>query len=73
MQLAQYLLRDQSGWDERSIVEAARQRTEQTVRLQRSWPVHVLYWTAWVGPDGSINFRDDVYGRDKELAQVLYR
>jgi murein L,D-transpeptidase YcbB/YkuD len=73
MQLAQYLLRDQSGWDERSIVEAARQRTEKTVRLQRSWPVHVLYWTAWVGPDGSINFRDDVYGRDKELAQVLYR
>ncbi|MGA8259316.1 MAG: L,D-transpeptidase family protein [Arenicellales bacterium] len=72
MQLAQYLLRGQSGWDEQSVVEAARRATEQTVRLQQSWPVYVLYWTAWVGPEGGINFRKDVYGRDRLLAKSLY-
>jgi L,D-transpeptidase YcbB len=72
LRLAEYLLQEQEGWDSRRIASAAQLGSEQTVRLSRSWPVHILYWTAWVGPDHDVNFRPDVYGRDERLAEVLY-
>ena len=41
----------------------------QTVRVPLSRPVSVflLYWTAYLGPDGQMNFRADPYGWDREL------
>jgi murein L,D-transpeptidase YcbB/YkuD len=33
--------------------------------------VYILYWTAFVGPDGLVHFRDDVYERDHRLAAAL--
>ncbi|MBL4727627.1 MAG: hypothetical protein JKY83_13380, partial [Rhizobiaceae bacterium] len=41
------------------------------IRLKEKIPVHVVYLTAWVNKDGSVNFRKDVYGRDKILAKAL--
>ena len=37
------------------------------VRLPAPIPVHVIYATAWVAEDGTLNLRDDVYGRDAAL------
>jgi len=59
---------------------AARDRLENAlasagpgqVRLPRSVPVYLVYWTAWVDPDGVVQFRDDVYGHDATLAAALY-
>ena len=34
-------------------------------------PVHIQYWTAWVGRDGLLNFRPDVYFRDLDLDVAL--
>jgi murein L,D-transpeptidase YcbB/YkuD len=31
----------------------------------------MVYFTAWVGEDGELNFRDDVYGRDAVLSSAL--
>ena len=31
----------------------------------------VLYWTVWVDESGTIQFRDDIYGRDKPVADAL--
>lgn len=72
LRLAEYLLREQEGWDAQRIAAAAARGTEQTVRLQHAWPVHILYWTVWVDPDATVNFRPDVYGRDARLAEALY-
>jgi murein L,D-transpeptidase YcbB/YkuD len=33
--------------------------------------VHVLYLTAWVEKDGTLNFRDDIYGKDEPLKKAL--
>ena len=39
-----------------------------TVRLARPIPVAWIYLTGWASPDGTINFRNDVYGLDAKPA-----
>ena len=34
-------------------------------------PLYVVYWTAFFADDGSLNFRDDAYGWDSQLAHLL--
>jgi murein L,D-transpeptidase YcbB/YkuD len=45
----------------------------KTVRAALPHPIAVflLYWTAYMGPDGMMNFRDDPYGWDEELMARL--
>ena len=45
----------------------------KTVRAPLPQPisVYLLYWTAYMGPDGMMNFRDDPYGWDEELMTRL--
>jgi murein L,D-transpeptidase YcbB/YkuD len=45
----------------------------ETVRAQLSQPlaVFLFYWTAYVAPDGAVNFRQDPYGWDRELVKRL--
>lgn len=69
--LAEYVLRGDPKWTRASIETAIKKWEEQTVRLPAPIPVHLLYWTAWANEDGSINFRRDIYGRDKLLEEAL--
>jgi L,D-transpeptidase YcbB len=41
------------------------------VKLLKKIPLFVDYYTAWVDDDGVINFREDVYNRDKVLLEYL--
>jgi murein L,D-transpeptidase YcbB/YkuD len=41
------------------------------VGLTRPLPVHILYWTAWVDSEGSLQYRDDIYLRDLDLDLAL--
>ena len=36
-------------------------------------PVYVAYFTAWPAPDGTVEYFDDMYGRDKYLTRALER
>lgn len=71
LELATYLLSSNPAWDEKRIQSAINRWVEQTVRLPEPMPIHILYWTAWANEDGSINFRRDIYSRDKRLRAAL--
>ena len=43
----------------------------QTVVLDDPIPVHLVYFTAWVDADGTVNFREDIYDRDRDLLIAL--
>ena len=43
------------------------------VNLPQQVPVYLLYWTAWVDENGQLQFRDDIYKRDKPLVRALYQ
>lgn len=73
IELATHLLRDQPGWNRDSIVRAMGEIGEQTVTLRERVPVHLLYWTAWATPEGTVHFRNDVYNRDAGVLEALAR
>lgn len=41
------------------------------VKLDRSIPLFIDYYTAWVDENGTVNFRDDVYRHDKTILENL--
>jgi len=43
----------------------------QTVVFHHTLPVYLLYWTAWTAPDGTAQFREDIYGHDNLLLNGL--
>lgn len=43
----------------------------QRVKLPKQVAVYLLYWTAFAGSNGTMNFRDDPYGWDKLLASKI--
>ncbi|MGF7146489.1 murein L,D-transpeptidase YcbB/YkuD [Sphingomonas zeicaulis] len=43
----------------------------QRVQLPKQVAVYLLYWTAFAGGNGQMNFRDDPYGWDKLLASKI--
>lgn len=68
--LAEYLLRN-SGWDRQKLQTTLATGKTTTINLPKAMPIYIGYWTAWVAPDGSIQFRQDPYGRDLRLARAL--
>ena len=69
--LALYLLSGSPGWSEERLLEEIEKSIDRIVRIQNPFPVHVLYWTAWVDEDGTLQFRNDIYGRDEPLKKAL--
>ncbi len=65
------MLLERHGWTKEKLEEAIATGKRRIVTLSQPIPVHLTYITAWVNKDRSIHFRDDIYGRDKRLAEVL--
>jgi len=68
---AMYLLRNYPEWTEEKIDAAMNAGKEQWVTLKETVPVFIAYFTAWVDQQGKLNLRQDVYNRDKRLAEML--
>jgi murein L,D-transpeptidase YcbB/YkuD len=73
VQLAEYLLKQDPDWSGTRIREAIVSGEQKTVKLPEPIPVHILYFTAWVEDDGTVQFRKDVYGHDAKLAAALQK
>jgi murein L,D-transpeptidase YcbB/YkuD len=71
LDLAQLLLNDGAQWDRKAIDRVVKSGKTRTVSLPEPIPVLLLYWTAWVGFDGRVNFGHDLYDRDKLVQKAL--
>ncbi|MDJ0943566.1 MAG: L,D-transpeptidase family protein [Kiloniellales bacterium] len=69
-ELAAALLAEASGWSPERIAEVLAEGTPTAVGLPDPVPIHVTYLTAWTAGK-AVHFRDDLFGRDAELAQAL--
>ena len=72
LELAEYVLRDDLAWTRERLLAAIEEGTEQEVKIPRPLNVHFIYLTAWVDEKGNLQFRDDIYGRDKLLDEALH-
>jgi L,D-transpeptidase YcbB len=70
--LAQYLLRDQKDWTPEKIQAAMNSGKEQTVKLGKSVPVVITYYTAWVDETGKLHFGNDIYGHDDATGRMMF-
>ncbi|MEQ3642924.1 MAG: L,D-transpeptidase family protein [Paracoccus sp. (in: a-proteobacteria)] len=69
--LARELLSRQTD-DPAAMFQRARDRERETwLKLTPPVPVHLVYFTAWPGPDGRIRLFDDIYGRDARIWEAL--
>jgi murein L,D-transpeptidase YcbB/YkuD len=68
LELAMYLLPDLTKDD---LLKMIKSGDEVDVSLPEPIIVHSLYWTAWLDENGEVNFREDIYGRDAALSDLL--
>lgn len=71
VELAAYLLQNNSKWSLEKLVAAVNRKKNKIILLSDPIKIYILYWTAWVDKNGIINFRDDIYGRDRRLNIAL--
>jgi len=70
VELATHLLAGQDLGVRGALERALATGATRWVPMDRAMPVYLLYWTAFV-EEGTLHFRDDVYGRDRRLAVAL--
>lgn len=70
-ELAAALLKGNGGWSLAQVRRAAAAEDQVSVAFAQPIPVVVGYFTAWVGEDGVVQFREDHYRRDASLAAAL--
>ncbi len=68
--LARWLLRN-NDWEEERISVLIDSGASRLVEFEKPVALRIGYWTAWVDEGGMVNFRGDVYGRDRSLAREL--
>ncbi len=71
LDLAALLLSDKEEWNFDKISQAMNAGNEKTVVLNKKIGVYIYYLTAWSTPAGEINYRTDIYDRDKAISESL--
>jgi murein L,D-transpeptidase YcbB/YkuD len=71
LELTELVLNDADQWNADSLARAIEHGEVRNVTLKKNLPVLLTYWTAWVDPQGRMNFRRDIYGQDAKWAQAL--
>ncbi|NOT72681.1 MAG: L,D-transpeptidase family protein [Hyphomicrobium sp.] len=72
MELAEIILQDDKGWDKDKIAGLNRSGPlNNEVAIEKRIPIHLTYFTAWVGDDGRMKIFADIYGHEKRVSQAL--
>ncbi len=68
------ITRPHDGYSEERIHKMINEGSEQDIQFPASSyiPVNLTYQTAFVDDNGKLQFRDDVYGRDRQLLAILH-
>lgn len=69
--LAVILMDNMPEWTPERIRQAMNSGNEKTVVLKSPAGVYVYYLTAWASSNGVINYRSDIYNRDKNVLEAL--
>jgi murein L,D-transpeptidase YcbB/YkuD len=57
------------GTEKATILEKIDNNETMEEPVKTTLPIYVVYLTAWMDENGTVHFRDDVYGRDRILAE----
>jgi len=68
LDLAAWILEEKPGWSRQEIDAEVATARRTTVKLARPIPVAWIYLTGWASPDGTVNFRNDIYNLDPKPA-----
>jgi murein L,D-transpeptidase YcbB/YkuD len=71
--LAEWVLRDNSGWTAERIEAAMHGKRPTQVNLREPLRVVIFYDTVHVNSEGVVHFVGDIYGHDRALDQALAR
>jgi len=71
--LAAFLLKADPDWSVERLQTVLKTSRQHVIRIKDPVPVHLLYMTAWVDADGEVQFRKDIYKRDRALDVGLKR
>ncbi|RYF98764.1 MAG: hypothetical protein EOO02_18270 [Chitinophagaceae bacterium] len=69
--LATFLLSN-AQWNDQKVSAAMAANKEQTVKLDKAFPVAITYFTAYVTPSGTVSYQNDIYGHDKAAMQKMF-
>jgi murein L,D-transpeptidase YcbB/YkuD len=69
--VAQFVMEGSEGWTPESLDKLIGAQTTKDIAITNSFPVYVLYYTAWVNDKGAIVYGSDIYGEDKKLIELL--
>lgn len=72
VRLAELVL-DDRAWSATALEEAIAAGGTRVIPLRPTIPVHLVYWTAFADPRGTLHLYRDVYGRDAALLAELDR
>ena len=73
VELASYLLEGENHWTDEMIIEAMNRKTELIIPISERVPVYVVYFTAFVDAEQKLNYREDIYKRDKQIINMLMK
>ncbi len=72
MKLALYILRNNRNWSFDNLQTGIESKKTISISNKPTLPVYIVYFTAWIGNSGEINFRDDLYTMDKQLEKEIF-
>lgn len=68
---AEFVLRDNPGWDVEKINQVLASKKQTRVNLKEPLTTAILYWTVDALSEEGIRFYDDIYDRDKAVLKAI--